>query len=76
MTSKPVLYGYDASAYPRIARLMLVEKGVDHVYMRVVDWSGYEKRPGFEDLQWTSAVECRLLGDKQTCRQHGPNFAS
>ncbi len=50
MTSKPVLYGYDASAYPRIARLMLVEKGVDHDYMRVANWSGYEKLPGFEDL--------------------------
>ncbi len=50
MTSKPVLYGYDASTYTRIARLMLVEKGVDHDYVRVADWSGYEKRPGFEDL--------------------------
>ncbi len=50
MTSKPVLYGYDASTYTRIARLALVEKGVDHDYTRVADWSGYEKLAGFEDL--------------------------
>ena len=50
MTSKPVLYGYDASTYTRIARLTLVEKGVDHDYTRVADWSGYEKLAGFEDL--------------------------
>ena len=36
--------------YTRIARLMLVEKGIDHDYMRVANWSGYEKLPGFEDL--------------------------
>lgn len=50
MTAKPVLYGYDASTYTRIARLALAEKGVDHDYTRVADWSGYRKLPGFEDL--------------------------
>jgi len=49
-TAKPVLYGYDASTYTRAARLALIEKGVDHDYVRVANWSGYEKLPGFADL--------------------------
>jgi glutathione S-transferase len=50
MSERPILYGYGASTYTRIARLALMEKSVPFDYVEVADCSGYSKCPEFKDL--------------------------
>jgi len=50
MPDLPMLYGYGASTFTRMARFALKEKGVDHRFVSVASWDGYRKNPAFTDL--------------------------
>lgn len=63
MPGKPVLYGYDASTYTRMARLALAEKGVAYEYVRVASWDGYRKDPTFAGLHPFAKVPVFDHGD-------------
>jgi len=63
MPGKPVLYGYDASTYTRMARLALAEKEVAHEYVRVASWDGYRKDPDFAGLHPFAKVPVFDYGD-------------
>ena len=47
MTGKPILFGYPASTYTRMALVAADEKGLDYDFQQVASWDGYEKDPKY-----------------------------
>ncbi|MHA1189324.1 MAG: glutathione S-transferase family protein [Alphaproteobacteria bacterium] len=50
MSERPVIYGYGASTYTRMALVAADEKGIDYSFQAVASWDGYRKIPEFQGL--------------------------
>jgi hypothetical protein len=68
-------------AGPRLFRRVGIADGLRsrHIMHRY-HWAPHEGQGRLECPRWINlrhsqpCPECRLLGDKRTCRQHGPDF--
>jgi glutathione S-transferase len=50
MPDQPILFGYPASTYTRMALVAADEKGIDYSFQFVASWDGYDKDPEFVGL--------------------------